>query len=233
MITLSATDSLSGLAGTASAITYTLLGDNLSSSGDAFGVLAQGVLGSSAGTVLATSASHQRLIKSIFLNNTTGSAVFGIKFYVNGTSSSNQIVSLQIPANGSASYESGQGWRVYDITGALATTSIQGQQGIQGIQGFVGPTQVFNGTATLDFGSVPGGNRTSVVITGQTGILTTSTVSVFMMSDTTTDHNTAEHHLAPIKLTSSIPINNTGFTIIATSEWRLSGTFLVRWAWNN
>lgn len=233
MITLSPTDSLSAVAGTATAVTYTVLGDAVTSTGDAFKVLAQGQLPSSAGSVISATAGQQSLIKTILLTNTTGSAVFGVKFFINGTTDAHQIVSMQIPANGSAVYESGTGWKVYDSTGGLATTSIQGQQGIQGIQGVVGPTQVFNGTATLNFGSAPGTNTATVNVTGQTGILTTSTVSIFMMADSTASHNGIEHQLVPIKLSASVPTNGTGFTITGISEWRLTGTFSVRWAWNN
>lgn len=233
MITLSPTDSLSGIAGTASVITYTVMGDALTNTGDAFKVLAQGQLSNSAGSVIGATAGQQSLIKTIFLNNTSASAVFNIKFFINGTAGSNQIVSLQIPANGSAMYSSGEGWKVYDVDGSLGTTAIQGQQGIQGIQGIVGPTQVFNGTATLNFGSAPGTNIATVTITGQTDILNTSTVSVFMMADSTVNHNSIEHQLIPIKLTASVPINATGFIITGITDWRLSGTFSVRWAWNN
>lgn len=233
MITLSPTDSLSAVAGTATAITYTILGDAITSSGDAFKVLAQNQLPNSVGSVIAATAGQQSLIKTILLSNTTGSTVFGVKFFINGTTDSHQIISMQIPANGSAVYESGTGWRVYDSNGGLATSSIQGQQGIQGVQGVVGPTQVFNGIATLNFGAAPGTNLTTVTVTGQTNILSTSTVSIFIMADSTVSHNAIEHQLIPIKLSSSIPINGTGFIITGISDWRLTGTFSVRWAWNN
>ena len=56
------------------------------------------------------------------------------------------------------------------------------------------------GTATIDFGASPGGNTTSLAITGQTAILTTSFVEAFIMGDSTADHNVDEHLLAPFRL---------------------------------
>ncbi len=121
MITLSATDSLSGVAGTAAAITYTLFGDRLTTT-DNFERLTQGQLPSSVGTIYPATASTQTLIKSIHLANTTGSPVTGVRLYSNGTAAGNQIVNLTIPANGTAEYGS-SGWKVYDSTGNLLTTA--------------------------------------------------------------------------------------------------------------
>ena len=45
------------------------------------------------------------------------------------------------------------------------------------------------GTATIDFGAVPGSNEASVAVTGQTSILATSKADAFIMADdTTSDH---------------------------------------------
>jgi hypothetical protein len=92
------------------------------------------------------------------------------------------------------------------------------------------------GTATIDFGAAPGTNVTSVVVTGQTGILSGSFAEAFMMADSTvsgaTGHNAEEHKLVPIKLTCGSVVAGTGFTIFAESSWRLTSTFQVRWVWN-
>ena len=49
------------------------------------------------------------------------------------------------------------------------------------------------GTATLDFGSTPGTNTVTVDVTGQTGVLDTSNICVFIMGvDSTSDHNAYE-----------------------------------------
>ena len=89
-----------------------------------------------------------------------------------------------------------------------------------------------NGIGTLNFGAAPGTNRLSVVVTGQTGILTTSTVICFMMADSTSDHNAEEHLLVPIHLCANTIVAGTGFTVQAATEWRLTGTFKFRWSWS-
>lgn len=112
-----------------------------------------------------------------------------------------------------------------------------GPQGIQGATGPQGPIGTANtGTAILDFGSAPGTNSVSVDVTGQTGILNTSTIYCFVMtSDTTVSgssgHNGLEHHLAPIKLAAGSIIPGSQFTIYAASKWRLTSTFKVRYFW--
>lgn len=87
------------------------------------------------------------------------------------------------------------------------------------------------GTATLNFGSAPGTNFVSVAVIGQGSISGTSHVEAFMMGDSTATHNATEHMLAPIKLTCGSVVAGTGFTIFASTEWRLTGTFTVRWVW--
>lgn len=89
------------------------------------------------------------------------------------------------------------------------------------------------GTATLDFGSFPGSNEASVTITGLTGITTTSKVESWLMEDTTTDHTANDHRYFALfsSLSSSIPINDTGFTITAVCSYKLTGTFKVRYVW--
>lgn len=88
------------------------------------------------------------------------------------------------------------------------------------------------GTATLDFGSAPGTNITTVDVTGQTGLLATDHVEVFMMgTDSTASHNAYEHMIAPIRLTVSSITAGTGFTIVGVTDLRVTGTFKVRWVW--
>ena len=89
------------------------------------------------------------------------------------------------------------------------------------------------GTATLNFGSAAGGtNVVTVAVTGQTGITTSSHAEAWLMGDSTASHNDYEHSIVPIKLTCGSLINNTGFTITAVSEWRLTGTFTAHWVWS-
>ena len=91
------------------------------------------------------------------------------------------------------------------------------------------------GTATLDFGAAPGTNITSVTVTGQGAISTTSHAEAFFMGDTTADHNDTEHLMAPlaIKLTCGIPSAGAGFPITALTEHRLTGTFKCHWVWSD
>ena len=90
-------------------------------------------------------------------------------------------------------------------------------------------------TLTAPAKPVPGTNRTSVNVTGLTGFTATDNMSAWVMADptadATSDHNAFEHLLAPIRLRCTNPITGTGFTIQATSEYRLDGAFTVRYAW--
>ena len=117
------------------------------------------------------------------------------------------------------------------IQGEQGIQGIQGEQGIQGPQG----TVMYDGYAIVDFGSVPGTNIVSTVITGLANILTTSMVNLFMMADTTVSgsvgHNAEEHKIVPIKLTAGNIVPGTGFTIYAETDWRLTSTFKVRYMW--
>jgi hypothetical protein len=112
-------------------------------------------------------------------------------------------------------------------TGPVSTTP--------GPTGPSGGTIVYTGNAILNFGSAPGANTTSVVVTGQTEILTTSTVQCFIMGDTTvsgaTGHNVQEHEIVPIVVSATSLVAGTGFTITAFTDWRLTSTFEVRYSW--
>ena len=89
------------------------------------------------------------------------------------------------------------------------------------------------GQATLDFGAAPGTGAVEVAVTGQAAIIAgTSYAEAWMMADSTADHNAEEHMLVPIRLTVGNVTTGVGFTIYARTEWRLSGTFNVRWVWN-
>ena len=92
------------------------------------------------------------------------------------------------------------------------------------------------GTTIINFGSFPGSNEASVTITGQTNILSTSSVEAWIMADdTTSDHSAKDHrYLATlIGLTCGTPTTGSGFTIYATSLEKIQGTFTIRWVWAN
>lgn len=89
------------------------------------------------------------------------------------------------------------------------------------------------GTATVNFGTTPGTNYVSVVVTGQAGIVNgTSLAEAWMMATSTADHNVIEHQIVPMKLTCGNIVTGTGFTIYAFTDLRLTGTFSVQWVWN-
>ena len=87
------------------------------------------------------------------------------------------------------------------------------------------------GEATLNFGSAPGTNTVTTTVTGEAGILATSSVQAYLMGDSTATHNAYEHEIVPMTITCGNIVAGTGFDIIASSELRLTGTFKVRWSW--
>ena len=90
------------------------------------------------------------------------------------------------------------------------------------------------GTATIDFGSHPGLNETSVAVTGQGSILGTSKAEAFFMADdTSVDHTASDHKYAGMFITLSCgtPSAGTGFTIYARSPEKMTGQWAVRWVW--
>lgn len=123
MIVLEAGKTLQGIAGTATAITYTVDGMELNAGVEAYKTLAQGQLAAAAGVLYTAPASTQTFIKSIHLANATASDVTGIKLFIGGTAAANQITgSLTIPANGWAVFGE-NGWNVYDALGARQVRS--------------------------------------------------------------------------------------------------------------
>ena len=90
------------------------------------------------------------------------------------------------------------------------------------------------GTATLNFGAAPGTAMASVDVTGQTGLVaTTSFAEAFLQGDSTADHTVDEHLIEQIKLRCINLIDNVGFTIQGEIlKGRAYGQFTVRWVWN-
>lgn len=130
MITLAAAATLSGKAGTATAITYTLHGDEVSAGVDTFKTLAQGQLASSTGTLYTVPGSTQALVKQIHLANTTGSDVTGVVLYTGGTAAGNQLTgTMTILANGTAVYNNGE-WKSYSSSGAVVGTVVVNAAGV-------------------------------------------------------------------------------------------------------
>lgn len=90
------------------------------------------------------------------------------------------------------------------------------------------------GTVTFNFGSVPGANVVSTVVSDAT-ISGTSKVEVYLMgTDSTATHNAVEHQLLPLGGLSLQVISvsaGVGFTAQAASLLRLTGTFQARYVW--
>jgi len=89
------------------------------------------------------------------------------------------------------------------------------------------------GNDVLYFGTYPGSNEASVVVTGQTEILATSNVEAWLMAEESVDHsvNDAAYGALLMAVTCSVPTEGEGFTIYAVSAEKLQGTFKVRWVW--
>src|SRR5438034_2063625 len=102
MITLAATNTIQAVCGTATALTCTIFGMELATSGvETYKVLSQGQIAASVATLYTVPASTTAFVKTIQVANATGTAVTGVILYANGTAAANQITgSLTVPANG-------------------------------------------------------------------------------------------------------------------------------------
>ena len=118
------------------------------------------------------------------------------------------------------------------ITGATGPT---GPIGLTGPAGATGMGIGGIGSTTINFGSAPGTNVVSTVVTGQTNILSTSRAQAFILSDGyTADHNAFEHTILPLNVvfTCGNVVPGVGFTITAITNLRLTGSFAINWIWN-
>jgi|SRR5215475_905586 len=74
------------------------------------------------------------------------------------------------------------------------------------------------GSTTLTFGAFPGSSNTSVAVTGQTSILTSSLVEAWIFPLLTSDHSADEHIVDPPMITAGNIVAGTGFTIYAVAR---------------
>jgi hypothetical protein len=133
MLSIGAAGTIRGVASAATAITYTLLGDEVSAGADAFKVLAQGQLPSSIATLYTVPGSTMALVKSIHLANPTGTARTA-QLNVNGTAGTNVILPpTTIPAGGFAVYDGR--WTFYNSQGQALGVGATGPQGDAGAPG--------------------------------------------------------------------------------------------------
>lgn len=92
------------------------------------------------------------------------------------------------------------------------------------------------GTSIIDFGAFPGASDASLVVTGQTGILTSSVVEVWINPVASVDHSADEHLVETLGVSYSAIVANTGFTLRAFNtnqkgDTRLYGKWNIWWAW--
>ena len=71
------------------------------------------------------------------------------------------------------------------------------------------------GNTTVDFGAFPGSSHTTVTVTGQTGILGTSSVEAWVRCEDSADHTADEHAIAPLRVQAASITAGTGFVIHA------------------
>jgi hypothetical protein len=111
-------------------------------------------------------------------------------------------------------------------------TSVLGSGNIV-VSGGAGAT---GGSSTLSFGSVPGTNISTIVVTGQSSIGSSAQVKVWFQGDASSDHNTYEHAtILPlaVSLTAGDIVAGVGFTIYAATQLRITGNVVCHWEWSN
>ena len=183
-LTLATGDTITGVAGAATTITYTITGDEIAAGADAFKVLAQGQLPSSVGTLYTVPASTEAIVKTIHLANMTAGTVTA-RLNIKGTAAANAILPpISILAGGFAVYAD-DGWRVYNDQGQLLSVGATGAAGAAGGALTVKDegTPLATAADTMDFvgagvvASGIGADKT-ITIPGLTGV-TFSIVAVF------------------------------------------------------
>lgn len=115
--------------------------------------------------------------------------------------------------------------RLNFIEGSNITLTISDDSGNEEIDitiattgGGGGGTTINSGQTTIDFGAFPGSNDTSVVITGQTGIVSGSKVKAWLFPLDTSDHSADEQMLESIQVIARDIVAGTGFTIFGFNK---------------
>jgi hypothetical protein len=89
------------------------------------------------------------------------------------------------------------------------------------------------GTTTVDFGAFPGGQSTTVAVTGQASIIAGSLAEAWVFPTASSNHSADEHIIDPPRLIAGNVVAGTGFTIYAQAlNAPLYGTYTVAWVWN-
>ena len=175
-ITLAAGDTIAGVAGSATAITYTITGDEIAAGVDAFKVLAQGQLPSAIATLYTVPGSTAAIVKTIHLVNTTGGTVTA-ELAVKGTAAANQILPpISSLAGGFATYGD-DGWNVYNSQGQKLGVGATGATGATGPAGPTGPAGA-NGLSTSGTPALTLGTTNAAGV-ATTAIATDATIAAF------------------------------------------------------
>jgi hypothetical protein len=106
MITLAGTDTLYGLAGAASTVTYSIFGMQLSVGSPSWSKLAQGQLGTSAAVIYTSPSGTPSFLSAIVLYN-TGSSATNVQMFAGGSAASNQLFNVNIQAYGQVFIDQG------------------------------------------------------------------------------------------------------------------------------
>jgi hypothetical protein len=167
-LALAAADTITGVAGSATAITYTITGDEISVGADAFKVLAQGQLPSSIGTLYTVPAATQAIVKGIHLVNTTAGSVTA-SLAVKGTAAANQILPPIMILAGAFAVFGDEGWAVYNDQGQALSVGAAGATGGTGPTGPTGPDGPTGPTGSASTVAGPTGPTGPTGDTGPTG----------------------------------------------------------------
>lgn len=102
-----------------------------------------------------------------------------------------------------------------------------------GVEKPLGSGAIKSGSVEIDFGATPGNKIASATITGQSSLLSTSVVQVFMMAEASTDHNDLEHVVVAeaARATAGNLVVGVGFDITCISELTLTGKFKFRYTY--
>lgn len=195
MITLAATNILSGIASAANEVTCTIFGMELNSGTEVYKPLYQGQLAASASTLYTAPSGTQTFIKSIMVVN-TGTVVRTFSLFQGGTAASNAITpTMSLLPGGMGVYEDARGWQFYNSSGQL----LFGAGGSSnGAKPNYGPTN--NLAETIDRNILTETNTAAPTASGtlfmQAIYLTTGiVVSNITMSSATTAANTPTAYL--------------------------------------
>lgn len=90
------------------------------------------------------------------------------------------------------------------------------------------------GTATLDFGALPGATDAVVAVTGQTSIQSNSRVEAWLEvpASGTAEHDPDDHWVESLQVYAGKVAAGTGFTIYGKCNLGFAhGRFTVAWVW--